>query len=168
MKITRHFTLASALCALTLSGCASADGRYPSLDIRPAERALGTLHPTKPEILPTPPATDLASIQSALDRALSANTSFIAQETDALDLANAASGDGPESDRRARALIAMAGLTSLRGKTALALADLDLLEVQAATGFSETNAIRSAQSSIKQMITTQDATLDSVAEALKP
>jgi len=166
MKTAQQLPILSVILALTLSACASADERYPSLDIRPTERSLGTLNPEKPGGDSTAPATDLRLIQSALDRALAANANFAVQETEARKLMAVARGRDRESDDRARALVAVAGLTSLRGQTAIALADLDALEVKAATEFSETNAIHTAQASVVRLITAQDATLDSLSEVM--
>ncbi|MEO1220390.1 MAG: hypothetical protein AAFY42_03425 [Pseudomonadota bacterium] len=155
-----------AILALALGACASADGRYPSLAIRDAERAQGTLNPRPSTDDAVDGITDMDALLAPLDRAQEAHAEFTAQKDQVNALVLASRGIGPEDDRRARALVGLAALTSLRGQTALALADLDQLEVSAATEFKRTREIRDLQASIQQLIQQQDQTLDSLAEML--
>ena len=159
------FTL-SILLAFALGGCASADGRYPSLAVRDAERAQGTLTPSPPEQPTGTGITDLDGLMAPLDRAKEADAMFTAQKDEVNALIQASNGLGPEDDRRARALIGYAELTSLRGQTALALSDLDQLEASAATQFKRTKDISDLQASIQQMLAQQDEALDSLSEML--
>lgn len=164
-KAPSPFTL-SILLAFALGGCASADGRYPSLAVRDAERATGMLTPAAP----APPAkngvVDTEQLLAPLDRAQAAHAQFTMRQSEVKTLVLSSSGHGPEDDARARALVGLADLTSLRGQTALALSDLDQLEASAATQFGRTNEIRDLQASIQQMIAQQDAALDSLSEML--
>jgi hypothetical protein len=164
-KPPTSFTL-SVLLAFALGGCASADGRYPSLAVRDAERAQGTLNPSPPSQPSAIGITDLDALMAPLDRARDADAKFAAQKDEVNALIAASSGLGPEDDRRARALIGYAELTSLRGQTALALSDLDQLETSSATQFKRTKDINDLQTSIQRMIAQQDETLDSLSEML--
>ena len=155
-----------AILSLSLGACASADGRYPSLAIRDSERAQGTLAPLPPTDGAEAGMTDMDAILAPLERAQAAHAEFTAQQDQVSAIVLASRGLGPEDDRRARALVGLAALTSLRGQTALALADVDQLEVRAATEFKRTKEIRDLQASIVQLIQQQDETLDSLAELL--
>jgi hypothetical protein len=161
MKLPTLYTF-SVLLAFALGGCASADGRYPSLAVRDAERAQGTLDPSPPIEAEVVGTTDMNALLAPLDRAQEAHAKFAAQQDEVTALALASRGVGPEDDRRSRALVGLAALTSLRGQTALALADLDQLEIAAATEFKRTKEIRDLQATIRQLIAEQDTTLDSL------
>ena len=156
----------SALIAFALAGCASADGRYPSLAVRDAERAQGTLSPSPPDEPFVIGVTDAEALFAPHTKASETHALFNEQLGDVTELVRASSGLGPEDDRRARALVGLASLTSLRGQTALALSDLDQLEAAAATQFKRTNEINDLQASIQKMIAQQDAALDSLTEML--
>lgn len=160
-----HFHL-GALLALTVGGCASTDGRYPSLAIRDAERAQGTLTPSPPEQPAVVGITDLDGLMAPLVRARKIDAEFAAQKDEVNALILASSGLGPDDDRRARALIGYAELTSLRGQTALALSDLDQLEAAAAIQFKRPKDINDLQASIQRMLAQQDEALDSLSETL--
>jgi len=85
---------------------------------------------------------------------------FMAARRNATNLAKAAKGSGAESDIRARALVAMAELTTIRNSTALALADLDQIEAKAAAEFVSLDAIHSAQKRIEALVIMQDGVLE--------
>lgn len=166
MKQVYQLLCFAAVAGLSLTGCASSDGRYPSLAVRDTERVQGTLEPApsdQPEVIGI---ENLDALIAPVDRAKEAHAQFTAIEDEVRTLVNASRGVGPEDDRRAQALAGFAQLTSLRAKTALALSDLDLLEVKAATGFTRTQEIREFQSTILRLIEQQDATLDSLNEAM--
>ena len=158
-KVT--FALFGIACT-ALGGCAGNSGDYPSLAIRDAERVTGSLSPAS-----QPPATALSaqtieSIDTALLSAQSMHARFLGARPQAAALVDAARGSEPESDNRAKALIAMANLTSLHSETAIALAELDRMEVEAATQFAPVDAIRSAQVEVKKLVTDQDTILDAL------
>ena len=159
----------AVLLGAGLGGCASADGQYPSLAVRDAERVQGTFTPPSPSDQPAVIGiTNLDELLAPVDRAEKANAQFLALQSEVRALVSGAQGLGVEDDRRAQALAGLAQLTSLRGQTALALSDLDLLEAKAATAFERTKEIRDFQTGIRTMIGEQDAVLDSLGAALAP
>lgn len=131
--------------ALAALGACNADrSRFPSLAIRPAERAYGIGEPVAPAAsLPLntklPAGADLAKSLAALrDAASAAHGHFLEQQGQAVQLINAAKGSAPGTEAWSRAAIALAGLTSARGEGMIALAELDRLLIaateKAATG----------------------------------
>ena len=154
------------MTGLLLSACAASDGRYPSLAVRDAERVSGELTPspaTQPPVEPVASPQDVADLVSA---AYGAQQQFEEARPGAERLARSARGAGAESDTRARALVAVAELTSLRGETALVLARLDALKVEALTTFAPAEAITSGQTSTANLLRQQDEVLDSLSEML--
>jgi len=166
MKQPHRILCPVALLGLSITGCASSDDRYPSLAVRDAERAMGTLSTANPGTNILAETPDFAPVQAALDRAKRANDAFVAEQAGVRDLVLATRGLSIENDRRSRALVGLARLTSLRSQTALALADLDQIEVRAATAFADVKDIRRAQSSVLRLVTAQDTVLDSLDEGL--
>ena len=166
MKRHLHQICCPIVLAAMLGGCAAADGRYPSLAVRDAERVSGTINPSAPDIQTPITPLNLAPIKAAIARAEAANSKFASQTVEVRTLVAAARGSGLDSDRRSHALAALAGLTSLRGQTALALADIDLLEAKAASGFERTQEIREAQSAVVRLVMAQDEALDSLSAQL--
>lgn len=88
-----------------------------------------------------------------------AHGQFLEARPTALELVQAASGLGEDSNERAAALVAIADLRSHRSETAGVLGDLDTLEVEASTSFAPTKDIRAAQSEVEQILSAQDAAL---------
>ena len=129
---------------LALSACNADRSRFPSLAIRPAERAYGTGQPVAPTAsLPLttqlPAGANLAARVAALqDTARAAHRRFLDQQGTATRVIDAAKGSAPGTEAWSRAAIALAGLTSARGEGMVALADLDRLLIaateKAATG----------------------------------
>ncbi len=156
----------SACSAALLAGCVGASDKYPSLAIRDAERQTGQFIPAAPQQLPAPSPATFEQLRGFVERARTAHQQFTAEQPAALRLARAARGSGVEDDRRARALVAVAALTSLHGQTSLALTDLDQLEFLAASEFEATDDIKAAQILVGQMIQEQDAALDSFDAAM--
>lgn len=161
-----HFCMAT-LIGFSLAGCASADGRYPSLAVRDAERVQGSFEPAPTDQNAATGTINPETLDAPFKRASDAHARFTAMQPEVRALVSASRGLSRENDRRARALVGFATLTSLRSQTALALSDLDLLEVNAATGFERTREIRDFQNAVLRMITQQDAALDSLNEAMK-
>lgn len=137
--------LAAPVMALLALGACNADrSRFPSLAIRPAERAYGIGGPVAPAAsLPlntqVPASADLATSLAALrGAARAAHGHFLEQQGQAARVINAAKGTAPGTEAWSRAAIALAGLTSARGEGMIALADLDRLLIaateKAATG----------------------------------
>lgn len=155
-------TMLAALFALALSGCASADGRYPSLAVRDAERFSGEFAPSAPTQATVSPVTSAQQVSDFIALARGAHREFVAITPQATSIARMARTAGPSSDRRSQALVALAQLTSLRSQTAIALANLDALEAQAATTFAPMVEIKAAQTQVTQLVSEQDVILDSL------
>jgi len=128
---------APVLALLALSACTADRTRFPSLAMRPAERAYGILQPATPA--PGLPLTaqvlagaDLSTRVATLrDAARTAHARFLDQQGAATRLIEAAKGAAPGTDAWSSAAIALAGLTSARGQGMVALADLDRLLIAA-------------------------------------
>lgn len=159
--------LALMATAITLAGCAGSSDKYPSLAIRDAERVTGQFTPSAPEAEPVAPVVSRQVTADIIGRAYGLRQRFDAAETNAAQLVRAARGAGPESDSWAQALVALAELTSIRGQTAIVLADLDDLESKAATSFAPTDNIRAAQIQVAHLVKEQDAALDSLSAQLR-
>ncbi|MEM1053096.1 MAG: hypothetical protein AAGI28_13485 [Pseudomonadota bacterium] len=166
--MTRQFfqTAAIAFLGMGLGGCASADGRYPSLAVRDAERTTGEFMPASPTPSAIPGVVSPQRVADLLSAAYDAQRKFEEARPEAERIVRSAQGMGAESDRRSRALIAVAELTSLRGETALVLSRLDVLEAEALTTFAPSEAIASGQAHIANLLRQQDETLDSLSEML--
>lgn len=128
---------APVIALLALSACNADRSRFPSLAIRPAERAYGTGQPVTPTpSLPLttqlPASTDLGARIAALgDVARAAHGRFLERQGPATQLIESAKGAAPGTEVWSRAAIAFAGLTSARGEGMLALSDLDRLLIAA-------------------------------------
>lgn len=116
---------------LALSACNADRSRFPSLSIRPAERA----YTAGQQAAPTPSevaSADLADRVAALrEKVVASHARFTAQQASATTLINAAKGTAPGTETWSRAAIALAGLTSARGEGLVALSDLDRLLIAA-------------------------------------
>ncbi len=137
MALLSTRTVAPILLLLALGACNADRSRFPSLAIRPAERAYGSGQP----LTPTPPlplttqlsaGTNLATRVAALrEAALAAHARFIEQQSAAAQLAQAARGAAPGTEAWSQATIALAGLESARSQGMIALADLDRMFIAA-------------------------------------
>lgn len=145
--------LTTVLCA-----CGSADGRYPSLALRPFETAPAPLPVSAPDAPIRSIASD-AAIAALVGRANAAHGVFTGQQAEAERFARAAAGQSIESNARARALVTLASLSSQRGATSAVLADLDLLVVQAASALAPYPAIASARAEVAALVESEDATM---------
>lgn len=152
--------------ALTLVACAGDPGRYPSLALRPFETAPVAEPPAPP--LPIRPAFDPARLAALRDRATAAHAAFMASERQAAPLARAAVGQTMESNARAAALVALADLRSKRGTTATVLADLDLLNAEAATALAPDPALAAVQSEVVALLVREDEALAQLWEVISP
>lgn len=131
---------ASLAVLLALSACNADRSRFPSLAIRPAERAYNTGQ----QPVPPPPSSAAATadlpvrVVALREKAAAAHARFSAQQASATTVINAARGSAPGSEAWSRAAIALAGLTSARGEGMVAMSDLDRLLIaateKAATG----------------------------------
>jgi hypothetical protein len=141
-----------------VSACAGSDTRYPSLAMRSFEVNPPPSGPAQPPA-PTRPVVDSATLATMVERAVTANTGFTRQQTDAARLARAAAGRPVESDARAAALVAMADLAAQRGETTSVLADLDELVAAASTTFAPTQEIETARTQVLELVNSQDAAM---------
>lgn len=162
-----HKLLIAGVAAMLVGACAGSGDKYPSLAIRDAERVTGQFTPDASDIPPIAPVASTAELADILASAASAHRNFIETRPSAQRIIEAASGSGSESDIRSRALVALADLTSIRGNTALALANLDRLEAEAATGFAPVEDIRQAQEEVARLVNEQDAVIDSLGATLR-
>ena len=137
---------AAALLPIVLvAACKTPEGEYPSLAVRPAERATGSLYPVKPYVPPpTPPAVSdrLAHLSAQI---ASAHAAFERQLPAARGAVGAARGSGPGAEAWSVAQVALAGLESARSQAMIALADFDRLYVDAATQGGELTSIAPAR-----------------------
>ena len=171
MSIRFAATLAAVLA---LSACNADRSRFPSLAVRPAERAYNNRQPTAPAPTPTgqAPSADLAARVSALrEKALAADSKFQAQRGPATTSINAAKGSTPGSEAWSRAAIALAGLTSARGEGMIALSDLDRLLIAAteaaATGpDDDLRVVAPAHRAVADLMAEEDRTIAELGDKL--
>ena len=152
--------LLAGLCA-----CSGADGRYPSLAMRPFETA-APIAPAPTPDEPIRPVATAAEIAAMVQRAKAAHGAFTAQQGEAERRARAAAGQAIESNARAAALVAMADLSSQRGATSAVLADLDLLAVEASSTFASDPALDSARAEVAALLAGEDATIAKLWEVM--
>lgn len=156
---------------LGVAGCATPDGDYPSLAIRDAERAVGTIAvptpPPPPAPPPSPPAPgvlgELAALASA---AAEAHRAFLAAAPAATRTVEAARRAGTGSEAWARAQVALAGLTSARSRTMMPLADLDRLYVAAAVEGGALAPISAIRDPVEAQVAEQTRTIDGLSAVL--
>jgi hypothetical protein len=150
-----------------LAACKTADDSYPSLDIRPAERATGTLEPVKPYVpLPTPPAVG-TRLQQLSAEVASAHGAFQQEAPKARSAVSAARGSGPGSEAWSVAQVAIAGLESSRSKAMIALADLDRLYVDASVEGGELTRIAATRDAAIAQVNEENATISALLGALE-
>ncbi len=161
MRYKFHQFSAVALAFALLSGCAGSSDQYPSLAIRDAERAVGQFTPTQAndEAPPTRAPASAQDIAQLVEQASESHKAFLSAQSSAGRLVSGARGTSTESDARARALVALADLTSKRSDTAIALGDIDLLAAQGKTEFSTSGDLEAAQTLIADIVDQQDRAL---------
>lgn len=160
---TLFIALLACCTAPILSGCAQDGRRYPSLAVRPAERAFATATPRRDDS-PVPPAPDAALLTQIADlrqRAQVAAAAFAGAADKAERLTTAARGTSLGSEAWAAATVAMAGLDSARSDTALPLAELDSLRVaravQDAGALGQDDPLAQADAAVAAMVQDEDA-----------
>ncbi len=123
---------------LLLGGCEAGSGTFPSLALRPAERAFApggdaAAAPTGGAAAIGQPDHRMQKQITALhDQAVHADGAFALRATEADHLAHAAHGTDVGSEAWAAATTAMASLDSARSDTAVFLGDLDAMRVHMA------------------------------------
>jgi len=151
-----------------LAACATPEGEYPSLDIRPAERASGTLQPPPTPYVPPPtPAPVVGRLEQLAADAASAHRAFLAEAPAARSAVAAASGAELGSDGWARASVAVAGLEGTRSRAMIALADLDRLMVDAAVEGGELERIVAVRNTVTAQVEEQNASIEGLARSLR-
>ena len=152
-----------------LAACATADGEYPSLAIRDAERVGGTFEPVAPTpyVPPPTPAAVVDRLARLAADAASAHRAFLAEAPAARSAVAAAGGAAFGSDGWARASVALAGLESARSQAMIALADLDRLMVDAALQGGELERIVAVRDTVTRQVEEQNATIEGLARSLR-
>lgn len=156
---TRPFFIVTAIAAL--SGCATSNVDYPTLEIRDFERSSGTF--AVPEI-PDAPSTPLAPAQLSRiadleSQASAAHQAFLNAAPSARRAVSRGAGAAPGSNASGDALVALADLDAKRSLTAIVLADLDLLHAEQATALNGQTEVDAARSTVTQMLRDQDSVL---------
>ncbi len=157
-------------CLLTagfLAACSGSGDRYPSLAVRDVERQQGQFEVTpvaavRPAELPIESRAPSTTVANLLDRAAGANARFNTKAQSARSLAQIARGSAPSSNAYGNAAIALAELTSLRGETEYALADLDLLLAERSNRLQGSDVANSARAQVLSLIKQQDNTIASL------
>ncbi|KRA82818.1 hypothetical protein [Altererythrobacter sp. Root672] len=154
--------------ALLLTACASASSAYPSLAIRDAERATGTMTPVTPAVIrPAAPAGVLGRVDQLEAEAAIADKAFTAATPAARRVVGAASGQDVGSENWSVAQVAVAGLEAERAKAVTALADLDRLYVDAGVEGTEIDRIAAAREGVTALVERQNAVLEELSGSLR-
>lgn len=151
------------LAPLLLGACATNGKTYPSLAIRDAERIEGTMDAPPGESVLPPPAPlggDAINRIAELEQtAKSAHAAFQRATPSARNAANNARGASVASDAWANAQVALSDLDSIRSRTAVALADLDLIFVDTTLAYQQRAEVDSARARVLELVREQDRTL---------
>lgn len=157
-RVPRVLLLAAVIPAM--AACAANDGRYPSLQMRPAERVAGTFEPATPPPAPAPMAEGTLGRLGDLEAAArTAHARFAAQAPEARSLVLAGRGADVTDNRWGAAQIALADLDGIRSETAIALGDIDLMFVDATLTNTERAAIERTRSAIVALVAEEDGVL---------
>lgn len=157
-RVPRVLLLAAVIPAM--AACAANDGRYPSLQMRPAERVAGTFEPATPPPAPAPMAEGTLGRLGDLEAAArAAHARFAAQAPEARSLVLAGRGADVTDNRWGAAQIALADLDGIRSETAIALGDIDLMFVDATLTNTERAAIERTRSAIVALVAEEDGVL---------
>jgi hypothetical protein len=148
------------LCPALLAACASAQSEYPSLAIRPAERAIGTMQPppAEPVLAPAPQGTLDKVSQLAAD-ARADHQAFVERVSSDRATIAGARGAAVGDDSWARGEAALADVRAARSKTMIPLAELDRLFVDAGTQGQATDKIGAARNEVEGYLTSEDRTV---------
>ena len=150
-----------------LAACASAQSAYPSLAIRPAERASGTMQPPPAEpTLTTPPPATLDRVSQLAADARADHQAFVEQVAGARSTISGAHGAAVGDDAWAKAEAALADVRAARSKTMIPLTDLDRLYIDAGTQGQATARIGAARDEVQGLLTSEDRTVDELSAEL--
>lgn len=152
-----------------LAACATAEGEYPSLAIRDAERVTGMLAPApaQPYVPPQTPAAVLDRLGRLEADAASAHRAFLAEAPAARSAIAAASRAEVGSDGWARASVALAGLEGSRSKAMITLSDLDQLMVDTAVAGGELERIVAVRNTVIAQIDEQNETIETLSRSVR-
>ncbi|MEP3049993.1 MAG: hypothetical protein ABJP48_03140 [Erythrobacter sp.] len=162
MKSKPKTTVAlSGIAACLLGGCVGSGDKYPSLEIRDAERitfaANPASQPDQGEVAPLAQMT--ADLPSILDRARAGGQAFDAAVPSARSAVLAARGTTPDNNNWARAQIALADLATHRTQVAIALSDADLLYAKAISESYRRGEIETLRQTIEAQLNAHDRVL---------
>lgn len=157
---------AAVSAAVLLTACANTgDAGFPSLATRPGERVSGTLTPAPAPARPPATAATGTRLSSLKASALAAHRRFADLRGRAEQLSAAARGAAVASEAWSVAQVAVAELESARSETAVALADLNSLYIDAAAasvptgGSGDLDAIAAAREDVTGWLAADDAVL---------
>ena len=142
-----------------LSACAGAAEGYPSLAIRPAERAGGTWTPPPRHVPPPPPAAALTSLDALAADARTAHAAFTTETARATQAVGAARNAATGSEAWARAEVARSSLAAAHSRTLVPLADLDRVYVAASSAGEDVGRIAAVHAEIEALAAAEDAVL---------
>jgi hypothetical protein len=154
-----------AAASLALGACARAEGSYPSLERRPAERLTATwpVAPPSPEAPPAPlDSATIGRLDALVSDARGADARFHGQQAHAESLVGTAGGAPMGSEAWSVATVAVSELEGARGQAMVAMADLDSLYAQATVEGRDASAIAKARDQVTAIIAEQDRVLDSL------
>jgi hypothetical protein len=173
IRIERIRLVGPLAILLALCGCNAQRSHFPSLAIRPAERAYNGGQTSAPAQSTGEAASAqlIAKVAALREAALAAHARFTAQQGDAAKLVNAAKGAAPGTEAWSRAAIALAGLTSARGEGMIPLSDLDRLQIaateKAAIGSdADLAAITPARREVGDLLAAEDRTIAALGSQL--
>ena len=149
-----------------LAACATSSDKYPTLEVREAERVTGTFEaPSRlePALLQDSIAQSLPDFVAA---AKNSHTRFVDTAPATRITITAAQGTGSDSNDWAAAQIALADLESHRSDTAIALAELDLLYAQSTLRFEQRQAIAAAIVVVEELVAEEDLVLSQLRAAI--
>lgn len=157
--------IAVATGAVLIAACTGDKGQYPSLATRDVELVTYGAG-TGPTIAPVPleisPIIPSGSVSELFEQAKQSHSDFIDREPRVRRLATGARGTGRDSEARGRAIVALADLTSLRSRTEIPLADLDLLIAERTNRFDSAEDAIAAHAEVLKLLNEQDRTLNTL------
>ena len=157
-----HIAAASTL-ALLASACANTSGDYPSLAIRDAERATGSMEPAPADEAPAPAPPLSADFVQRLaqigEQARAAHRAFLTEVPAARRRVRAGNSAGIATNAGAAAEVALASLASARSTTAVSLVDLDKLLVERAIALEPVEAVAELRQEVEALVVEEDAIL---------
>ncbi|WP_336986989.1 hypothetical protein [Altererythrobacter aquiaggeris] len=146
-----------------MTACSGDQSRYPSLAIRDVERVGGAFGPASgpTDITPAeqPGAETLDRLEGLRESAIAIHREFVAARPVTARTVTSARSADVASDRWASAQVALSDLESIRSRAAVALADIDLLYVDATTDGRQLDRISQARADVLALIDDEDAAL---------